>query len=138
MADAGIKKVTVLKSSLPPVNSENGYRIRFRLISEDKNRVSHWSPIKTLTAPDIIQVEGTISVADQVMAIVWEDSAGYPGYDVFVGFDGATPTYHGTTSIHSYSLLSTGTTSADVVVQVEGSSKTLSSVLEVYSETILL
>ena len=45
MADAGIKKAIVLNNELPPINPElNGYEVRYRIVSEDKNRTSHWSP----------------------------------------------------------------------------------------------
>jgi hypothetical protein len=44
MADYGIKKVTVLNEDLPIINSKiNGYAVRYRIVSEDRNRVSHWS-----------------------------------------------------------------------------------------------
>ena len=40
-ADNNIKKITVLQSSLP---STSNYTVRYRFVSEDKNRTSHWSP----------------------------------------------------------------------------------------------
>lgn len=52
MVDIGIKKVIIKKSDLPnPVgnNTTLDYNIRYRVISEDQNRFSHWSPITTLT-----------------------------------------------------------------------------------------
>lgn len=51
MADPNIKKNVILKKDLPSVIGDNttlNYEIRYRVISEDKNRVSHWSPINTL------------------------------------------------------------------------------------------
>lgn len=45
MADESIKKVTVSKNNLPPISSDRGkYLVRYRIISEDRNRISHWSP----------------------------------------------------------------------------------------------
>ena len=45
MADQNIKKVTVAKNDLPPINAdEEEYVVRYRIISEDRNRISHWSP----------------------------------------------------------------------------------------------
>lgn len=138
MADAGIKKATVLKQSLPPVNSDNGYLVRYRIVSEDRNRYSHWSPIVTLTGNAPQTVAGSVVYADGVANAVWGDAAEYPHYDVFVGFDSATPTYHGTTSIHNYSFLNEGTTQIEVIIQIASSSKTLSNTLQIYSETILI
>jgi hypothetical protein len=45
MTDAGIKKAIILNNELPAINPEtNGYEVRYRVVSEDKNRASHWSP----------------------------------------------------------------------------------------------
>lgn len=45
MANLDIKKVTVPREKLPPINADkNHYVVRFRIISEDLNRMSHWSP----------------------------------------------------------------------------------------------
>jgi hypothetical protein len=51
VADKNIKKTIILKKDLPGVIGDNDilkYDIRYRIISEDKNRLSHWSPINTL------------------------------------------------------------------------------------------
>lgn len=54
MADAGIKKATIQHIDLPFVNFDAYnlfYDVRYRIISEDKNRVSFWSPIKRIIVP---------------------------------------------------------------------------------------
>lgn len=74
MADAGIKKYIQEFDQLPPINSINeGYSIRYRIISEDRNRVSHWSPVY-LVIPDYTYVSGTIhfSSGSQVANITWD------------------------------------------------------------------
>lgn len=51
MADQGINKVTILKKDLPYYIGDNkslSYNIRYRIISEDRNRISHWSPFYKL------------------------------------------------------------------------------------------
>lgn len=138
MADSGIKKVVVLKSELPPVSSNNSYRVRFRMISEDRNRTSHWSPLKELSSLASVPVSGNTEYTAETVTIVWGDEQGNPNYDIFVGFDGASPSYHGTSATHTYSLLNNGTTSVEVIIQIESAQKVLSSQLEIYSETILL
>ncbi len=53
MPDKNIKKNIILKKDLPSVIGDNttlNYEIRYRVISEDKNRLSHWSPISILEA----------------------------------------------------------------------------------------
>jgi len=52
VVDNNIKRVIIKKSDLPnPVGNSTtlDYNIRYRVISEDQNRFSHWSPITTLT-----------------------------------------------------------------------------------------
>lgn len=57
MADQGIKKVTVLKNALPPINAEEEkYVVRYRIISEDRNRISHWSPQFSIS-PEPVSLE---------------------------------------------------------------------------------
>lgn len=51
MVDQNIKKIRILKKDLPNYignNDELFYQMRYRIISEDKNRSSHWSPIYKL------------------------------------------------------------------------------------------
>jgi hypothetical protein len=53
MPDKNIKKNIILKKDLPNVIGNDeilDYEIRYRIISEDKNRISHWSPINILEA----------------------------------------------------------------------------------------
>jgi hypothetical protein len=90
MADAGIKRVIIKKSSLPAVdNNKVGYVFRYRVVSEDKNRTSQWSPINLVLDNSITSVTGTVQVSSSVISTVWGDELNRPKYDVFGGFDGA-------------------------------------------------
>jgi len=61
MADTGIKKARILRANLPSINSEiEGYSVRYRIVSDDKNRTSQWSPVIQIL-PDYTYVTGTIS-----------------------------------------------------------------------------
>jgi hypothetical protein len=138
MADAGIKKVIIKKSSLPPLDHNKiGYVFRYRIISEDKNRTSQWSPINLVLDDSITAVTGAVQVSTSVISAVWGDELNRPKYDVFVGFDGATATYHGTTPIHSYQFIKTGTTNVRVIIQVESSEKTLNANLQIYNSGLV-
>jgi hypothetical protein len=67
MVDAGIKQIRIPKSEFPPVqltitrnqslNREEvtslHYDFRYRVVSEDKNRFSHWSEIVRYPMPDV-------------------------------------------------------------------------------------
>ena len=138
MADAGIKKVIIKKASLPALDHDKvGYVFRYRIVSEDKNRTSQWSPINLVLDNSITSVTGTVQVSSSVISTVWGDELNRPKYDVFVGFDGATATYHGTTPIHSYQFIKTGTTNVRVIIQVESSEKTLSANLQIYNSGLV-
>ena len=68
-----VKKAIVPKESLPPVDSETaGYVVRYRIISEDKNRLSHWSPIIPLD-PQYTYVSGNINIVSSgITTIAWD------------------------------------------------------------------
>jgi hypothetical protein len=73
MANENIKKVRVQQDSLPTINSiTEKYDVRYRVISEDKNRVSHWSPIVTLN-PEYIYTSGNITISSSTLTTVaWD------------------------------------------------------------------
>ena len=138
MADAGIKKVIIKKALLPALDHDKvGYVFRYRIVSEDKNRTSQWSPINLVLDDSITAVAGAVQVSTSVISAVWGDELNRSKYDVFVGFDGATATYHGTTPIHSYQFIKTGTTNVRVIIQVESSEKTLNANLQIYNSGLV-
>lgn len=77
--DAGIKNAKVLKEDIPGVSSTNpnalGYFVRYRIVSDDKNRSSHWSPYHFLltgelqTVPCSVTTSGT---SPKVINMVWQ------------------------------------------------------------------
>lgn len=74
MADAGIKKIRVRQQDLPTINvNEEGYVLKYRIVSEDKNRTSQWSPI-SIVQPNYTYVPGTIAFnkAGDIASIVWD------------------------------------------------------------------
>jgi len=138
MPDQGIKKVIIKKASLPALDHNKiGYVFRYRIASEDKNRTSQWSPINLVLDDSITAVAGAVQVSASVISAVWGDELNRPKYDVFVGFDGTTATYHGTTPIHSYQFIKTGTTNVRVIIQVESSKKTLNANFQIYNSGLV-
>lgn len=72
--DPGIKKAKISIDDLPSISSDTGgYSVRYRIISEDKNRVSHWSPVH-LVIPAYTFVPGLIkfSSGNQIANITWD------------------------------------------------------------------
>jgi hypothetical protein len=74
MADLEIKKIRIKQSDLPAINvNEEGYVLKYRIISEDKNRTSQWSPINIIQ-PEYTYVGGNISFnkSGQVATFAWD------------------------------------------------------------------
>jgi hypothetical protein len=138
-----IKKATVPRNLLSEIDWETeGYLLRYRLVAENRNLRSHWSPTYFVPVEDFAIVDGqiveTISDTDPTQSnitVTWDDLFNRPQYDVFVSFRGNDPEttfeydgeqfhYHGTTSVHSYSFLQReGVTSIRVIVQPAANKK---------------
>jgi hypothetical protein len=146
---ANLKKAKISVSDIPVVDAENQYIVRYRVASEDKNRVSHWSQFLKVPGPAINpNTAGAISVTIKDISISWFDSPKRGSYDIFVRYGtGSSPqtatftnyTYSGTSSSQTYTFLNTPTTAnyVRVLVQVAGN-KTLNPLLKIYEDTSTL
>ena len=137
----GQQKVIVTKETLPPVsklsNDLYGYIMRYRIISEDQNRLSHWSPIRELAVPEPEQVSGAIAIIVNIVQAVWDDEEGRPSYDVFVSFNEGEYIYHGTTPTHQYSFIAEyDSVSVQVAIQIESTNKERSSFLTIFESEV--
>jgi hypothetical protein len=137
MADPGIKKLTIPKNQLPPVSDNNQYILRYRIVSDDKNRASHYSTIFLATANEIEPVSGNLSISGNSLVAVWGDENNRPKYDIFVKFDNGAYQYHGTSPIHTYGFLKTGTINVRVAVQVEGINKKRNAELTIFESNLV-
>jgi hypothetical protein len=133
MADELIKKVRVEQDILPTINSvTEKYDVRYRIISEDKNRASHWSPITTID-PQYVYVPGEITIVSSgITTVVWDTVTIKIGnqvirqakdYDVWVKWSKAAGTgdfnYVQRVSGNSISLVHPSTFYIDGVDQVD-------------------
>jgi hypothetical protein len=139
MADKGIKNVIIKKDLLGKVTSSNSRVVRFRLVSEDKNRKSAYSKIFITGSEAVIIGPGDLNIIGNSVIVNW--ATGQTSiqivYDVFAGFDGATPRYVGSTASQNYSFLKNGTQSVRVIVQASSITPKLSPSLEVYDSGIV-
>ena len=141
MADLGIKTSILKNESLPLLyaplyyldESNNlqpaaGYLIRYRIISEDRSRVSQWSPIEGVLTIEAGEAPGEVLINpdSSIVNVTWGNEvqpAGYQivrnRYDVFVGFDNAEPIFDGVAYGKTYSFINIGVTNVRVIVQVE-------------------
>ena len=135
----GVKKAILRRSSLPAVGLQNEHYLRYRVVSDDRNRTSHWSPIYVLESSPLESVEGAVSISDNIVICVWGDEFLRPKYDVFVKNDSDPYIYHGTTSVHSYSFVNQATSTIKVLVQAEAREKAISQTITIYeSEEVVL
>jgi hypothetical protein len=68
------KRIIIPKERLPDIDSlTESYSVRFRLITEDRNKLSYWSPIFSVN-PEFIYVSGAIDIAKngQQINVVWD------------------------------------------------------------------
>ena len=65
---SGLQKATITLETLPPIkvidSNRIGYYTRYRIVSEDRNKTSHWSPVYLLTAPYEFRRPGEKTTAD--------------------------------------------------------------------------
>jgi hypothetical protein len=69
-----IKKAKVLRNNLPAIDSTTEtYSVRYRIISEDKNRVSSWSSVYSVD-PNYTYVASKINIssASGVVRVAWD------------------------------------------------------------------
>lgn len=132
--DKGIKNVIVKKELLGKVTGSNATVVRFRIVSEDKNRKSAYSQIFVTESGQVFIGVGDINPIGNTVFVNW--SSGEIStqilYDIFVGFDSSAPTYMATTSSTNYSFLKTGTNSVRVIVQASSINPVLNQDLKIY------
>jgi hypothetical protein len=92
-----VKKVIIKKQDLPAFSGElQSYLVRYRVVSEDRNRTSHWSPrykvnvepeINRETVPPEAWISHSVALSEnkQVITIVWTPPANLkPDFDLYV------------------------------------------------------
>jgi len=115
VADEGIKKAIVKKASLPAISGSNqSYVLRYRIITEDKNRTSHWSPrynlfigpiTKITEANRSIEIAGSTNT--KTLRLNWNtpQDININTFDVYAKINSGSYQYKGVVSTNSYSLI---------------------------------
>jgi hypothetical protein len=118
MSDLNLKKVVVSTADLPGFGAiDGGYTIRYRIITEDKNQFSDWSPLYFLPIEDNLLNTGEANASiftnspsyitsfgeNKILNIYWNDlsSFGIREYDIFLKFDSDDYKHHTTTGNNS-------------------------------------
>lgn len=78
-------RVIIRKEDLPPVSMDGSYIIRMRIVSDDKNSSSYWTPIHNIVIPQ----EGDKLVKNAVMASIYANriGSGIPAnYNIYISW----------------------------------------------------
>jgi hypothetical protein len=127
-----VKKVIIKKQDLPAFNGNlQSYLVRYRIVSEDRNRASHWSPrYKVNVEPEIdrdldppedwIPHSVVASENKQIINIVWTPPANLKSdFDLYVKWGTDDFKYVASMQTSSYTILvPLGYTAAEFAVQV--------------------
>jgi len=123
--DPGIKKVTILKKDLPEFNGEtSSYKIRYRIVSEDRNRFSHWSPTHSVAVTQVDDIPYYVANTDgNIMTTVWSPTEDLKSqFDIYIRWD-TDPTgywkYYGSVLTNTYTVIKKqGAATFQIAVQV--------------------
>jgi hypothetical protein len=122
MSDAGIQNVIILKKDLPAIYGKTKqYLIRYRVVSDDRNRVSSWSPQYKIDAQAVNTETYSFSSNQQANTInlVWAPVENISEYYIYVKWNNESWQYLSSTISTSYScLIKSGATSVKFAVQV--------------------
>lgn len=138
MADEGIKKVIIPRSSLPPAGKTGEYLVRYRIASQDKNRYSHWSHIHRVTGKPLGTVSGRLEKVNSIIMVAWDSIPNVLSYDIFVKYDNLDYSYHGTATSNNYSIISQGGQNISVAIQIGGIFKERREANTIYTGTLSL
>jgi hypothetical protein len=68
MQDEIIKKAILLKKDFPKQTSNNKYIIRYRVVSEDGQQNTQWTPFYTVSAATVGQITNNVEIAYTVIS----------------------------------------------------------------------
>jgi hypothetical protein len=119
--DKGIKKIIISKKNLPAFFGKTSQHIiRYRFVSEDKNRTSHWSPQYKINVLEVPNIEHSISANTElnVVDVVWNAQQDMSAYDVYIKWENEEWLFISTVSTTLYSfLIKNGASGVQVAVQ---------------------
>lgn len=133
-----IKRVVIPNSELIPVDGSNQYLVRFRVLSDDRNRFSEWSPIFSVAGGGIVFTPRVASfMSGSVVNIIWEGIPDGVEYDIFVGYNGQQPSYHGTTAERRYLFINSPEQDYKFTIQLSSISKTYDELLQIFESELI-
>jgi len=126
VADQGIKKAIVPKPTLPAIHGDGqDYIVRYRIVSEDKNRSSHWSPIYSLVVDSVDPVEYSVDIVTnsidptkKSLQVIWTPRTDQITFDIYKKINNQSWVYAQTVGTNVWStIIDNTTTSIAIAIQ---------------------
>lgn len=121
MSNSIIKKVIIKQEDLPAFNGiDQNYLVRYRIVSEDKNRTSHWSPYYSVSKEAPEQVTCSVQVVENSVTMIWKQPTSIiKEYDIYFKLNGGSWSYIASSASTQFStLIDESTTSIQVAIQL--------------------
>jgi hypothetical protein len=121
MSNPVVKKVIIKKEDLPAFNGvSQNYLVRYRIISEDRNRSSHWSPYYSLINAPSEQVTCSVQIIENSVTMIWKKpNSAVSQYDIYFKINGGSWAYiASSTSTQFSTLIDESTSTIQVAIQV--------------------
>jgi hypothetical protein len=134
------KKVTIPKSNLIPVDGGNTFLVRFRVVSDDRNRFSEWSQIFSVGAGNaqaIYLPEVGFFASGNIVNIVWQNLPLDIRLDVFLRSDGGSYAYQGTATGSSHQFINSASSNYQFSLQVASIAKKYSPSLQIFESEVI-
>lgn len=121
-------RIVIKKNDLPPISADDsGYNLRLRLVSQDRNRVSFWTPLYSIDAPEVTEIPCLVNIVNtgvsKIINLVWEDPNNNKEYDIYVRWRMSPGDalgdwlYKGSTFSNTWSVIDPGAHSFVISVQ---------------------
>lgn len=123
MSDLNIKKIVIVKKDLPEFyGTDQEYVVKYRVITEDKNRTSHWSPNYKIavSSPDTIDYRVAVEQSHDMINVVWNPSNNIKSeFDIYLKWNSDPWEFVSTVFTTSYStIIKEGANHFRIAVQV--------------------
>jgi hypothetical protein len=136
---ASVKKVVIPRSQLIPVDGSSQTLIRFRIISDDRNRFSEWSSIFSVTTGEEISLTAARFASaslGSMVEIAWDGLPSGISLDIFTSEDGEDMTYHGTTSDNRYIFIRSAEETYQFSIQRSSINKAYDEFLQIFESEV--
>jgi hypothetical protein len=136
---ATVKKVVIPRSELIPVDGAGQTLVRFRIISDDRNRFSEWSSIFSVTSSEVLttlSVNHSTEAIGSIIMTIWSGLPGNTPVDIFISTDGSPMTYDATSSDNRHNFILLANSTYQVSAQISSIKKEYNQNLQIFESEV--